>query len=114
MQVTIMRAGPELTPQGSLDVAGRPLLVDAGVEVLHDHGCLTLNLKAVDFMDSMGIGAIVELSRNAASIGAPFAIAEPSPAVQRVLAITGLTDAWPRAQPALKADPPIQPTTGVV
>ena len=106
MQLTIVSAGSVLTPQGSVDVATRPQLLDAGFEVLRAEGCLTLNLKAVDFMDSIGIGAMVELSKFAASIGARFTIIEPSPAVQRVLSLTGLTGAWAPVQQPSPTEPP--------
>jgi anti-anti-sigma factor len=94
MELTIVRAGSELTPEGSIDLVTRQQLVDAGLEVLGEHQSLTLNMKAVDFMDSVGIGALIELSKKASSMGAPFAVVEPSRPVERVLAVTGLADAW--------------------
>lgn len=95
MELTIVRAGAELTPEGSIDLVTRQQLVDAGLEVLHEHRSLTLNLKGVDFMDSVGIGALVELAKKAETLGASFAVTDPSLPVQRVLAVTGLADAWP-------------------
>jgi len=95
MELTITRAGSELTPHGSIDLVSRKLLVDAGLEVLHEHGSLTVNMKAVDFMDSVGIGAVIELAKAASRHGGSFAVVDPSPPVQRVLAVTGLSDAWP-------------------
>jgi anti-anti-sigma factor len=94
MELTIGRAGSELTPQGSVDLMSRHELVAAGTQVLQELGSLSLDLSAVDFMDSVGIGALVELSKVAGSLGGTFAVIEPSPPVQRVLAVTGLTDAW--------------------
>ena len=96
MELTIVRDGSELTPEGSIDLVSRQQLVDAGLEVLGEHRSLTLNLRAVEFMDSVGIGALIELSKKAASMGGSFAVVEPSRPVQRVLAVTGLADAWPR------------------
>jgi anti-anti-sigma factor len=55
-------------------------------------------MKAVDFMDSVGIGAVIELAKKAGSLGGTFALVEPSPPVQRVLAVTGLSDAWPATE----------------
>ena len=97
MELTIVRAGSELIPDGSIDLVTRQQLIDAGLEVLGEHGALTLNMKAVDFMDSVGIGAVIELGKKAASLGGSFAVVEPSPPVQRVLAVTGLSNAWPAA-----------------
>ena len=95
MELTFTRAGSELTPHGSIDLVSRKLLVDAGLEVLREHGSLTVNMRAVEFMDSVGIGAVIELAKTAASRGGSFAVVDPSPPVQRVLAVTGLADAWP-------------------
>jgi len=95
MELSIVRAGSELTPEGSIDLVSRQQLVDAGLEVLREHRSLTLNMKAVDFMDSVGIGALVELAKRAAALGGSFAVIEPSTPVQRLLAVTGLADAWP-------------------
>ena len=95
MELTITRTGSELTPRGSIDLVSRKQLVDAGLEVLGEHGSLTLNMNAVEFIDSVGIGAVVELAKATASHGGSFAVVDPSPPVQRVLAVTGLSDAWP-------------------
>lgn len=94
MELTIAREGSELRPEGSIDLVSRQQLVDAGLEVLHDSDSLTLNMKGVDFMDSVGLGALVELGKRASAQGSRFAVVEPSPTVQRVLAVTGLSDAW--------------------
>ncbi|MDH2414920.1 STAS domain-containing protein [Nocardioides sp. CER19] len=99
MELTIATAGSELTPKGSIDLVSRHELVDAGRAVLDEHGALVLNMKGVDFMDSVGVGAVIELAKTASSRGATFALIEPSPPVQRVLAVTGLADAWPLENP---------------
>ena len=95
MELTFTQAGSELTPHGSVDLVSRKTFVDAGLEVLGEYGSLSVNMRAVDFMDSVGIGAVVELARAAASHGGTFSVVDPSPPVQRVLAVTGLADAWP-------------------
>ena len=63
MELTIVRAGSELTPHGSIDLVSRKQLVDAGLQVLREQGSLTVNMSAVDFMDSVGIGAVVQPRR---------------------------------------------------
>ena len=95
MELTIVRAGSELTPHGSIDLVSRKQLVDAGLQVLREQGSLTVNMSAVDFMDSVGIGAVVQLAKAATAHGGSFAVVDPSLPVQRVLAVTGLADAWP-------------------
>ena len=94
MELKIAREGSELRPEGSIDLVSRQELVDAGLEVLADSDALILNMSGVDFMDSVGLGALVELGKKASSRGSRFAVVEPSPTVQRVLAVTGLADAW--------------------
>jgi anti-anti-sigma factor len=45
-------------------------------------------------MDSTGIGALIDLAREADDHGKTFAIEEPSQRVLRILTLTGLQDAW--------------------
>jgi anti-anti-sigma factor len=49
-----------------------------------------LDLEAVSFIDSSGVGAIVVASRNAAARGASMRIGARSPVVERVLEVSGL------------------------
>ncbi len=49
-------------------------------------------------MDSTGIGAFVELSRDAEDREASFSIRNPSARVQRLVELVGLTDLWTRAE----------------
>lgn len=101
MELTISRHDEDgitsLTLVGSIDLISRQDLITAGKDVLGDGGSLRLDMAGVDFMDSMGIGALIELARNAESLGRSFVITEKSPRVRRVLQATGLDDAW---QPA--------------
>jgi anti-anti-sigma factor len=81
--------------KGALDLVSREQLVGAGTEAIasSEAGPL-LNLAEVSFIDSTGIGALIELSREAEDQEKRFAIEEPSQRVQRVLTLTGLDDAW--------------------
>lgn len=103
MELNIVRAGSVLTPEGSVDLVSRHQLVDAGTEILEEHGSLTLDLQSVDFMDSVGIGALVQLAKTAEAQGGSFAVVDPSLPVQRILAVTGLANAWPPAESTGKA-----------
>jgi anti-anti-sigma factor len=94
MELEIVREGSELSPRGSIDLVSREQLVEAGREVLAEHRSLTLNMHAVDFMDSVGLGALIELSKLASSGGGSLTVVEPSRSVHRILAVTGLADAW--------------------
>lgn len=104
MELTIVREGSELTPEGSIDLLTRQQLVDAGMEVLREHGSLTMNMAAVDFVDSVGLGALIELSKKATSLGGTFVVAEPSRPVQRLLEVTGLAGAWAPPEDAADHD----------
>ena len=100
MDLNINRVGNELALVGSIDLVSRGQLVDAGMEVLGESDSLTLDMQGVDFMDSVGIGALIELSKAASARGGSFVITEPSPRVQRILAVTGLDGAWTPSQSA--------------
>jgi anti-sigma B factor antagonist len=55
---------------------------------------VVINLDAVTFLDSSGLGAIVAGYRDAVRLGVGFSIGPPAvPAVARVLDLTGLADA---------------------
>ena len=84
-----------LAVAGAIDLQSRDDLIDAARDALKSGTTsIVLNLAAVDFMDSTGIGALVEISREASDAGVDFAIQEPSERVLRILEITGLTQAW--------------------
>ncbi|MFT4263953.1 MAG: STAS domain-containing protein [Nocardioides sp.] len=96
MELTISRTPGtgSLKLEGSIDLVSRQEFIDAGLAVLEEEDALTLDMAGVDFMDSMGIGALIELAKHADKAGKTFAIAEKSPRVSRVLEATGLADAW--------------------
>jgi anti-sigma B factor antagonist len=87
----------ELVVSGSLDLVSRTTLIDAGKQAVNADGSLALilNLEHVDFIDSTGLGAIVELAADATDAAIEFAIKSPSARVRRILQVTGLLDAWP-------------------
>ena len=94
-----------LTVQGSIDLESRPRLLDAGRLALRREGAvgLVLELADVGFVDSSGIGAFVDLARQAEDSDLSFAIRDPSPRVLRVLQVTGLAHLWTGSTPAADA-----------
>jgi anti-sigma B factor antagonist len=83
--------GPErvvVVAQGELDILGAPRLAEA----LPREGTtpITIDLAAVEFMDSTGLRSLLEARTAAAEAGRPFALARPSPAVSRVLELVDL------------------------
>jgi anti-anti-sigma factor len=79
---------------GAVDLASRDELFSSGKGVLSDSSNLVLNLSDVQFMDSTGIGTLIDLAREAEELGRSFAIEDPSQRVLRILTLTGLQDAW--------------------
>jgi anti-sigma B factor antagonist len=80
---------------GEIDVAAVPAVTRSIQRALANHGRrIVINLDAVTFLDSSGLGAIVGGYRDAVRLGVGFSIGPPAvPAVARVLELTGLGDA---------------------
>ena len=70
---------------GELDLITAPAL-DAAVRDLPANGPLTLDLSQLSFIDSSGLHAISEISRNLNGNG-PLILANPSTWIRRVLEI---------------------------
>jgi anti-anti-sigma factor len=85
-----------LRVRGSLDMQSRTDLIQVGQRALGAGPVSTfaLDLTDVTFMDSTGVGALVELSRDAEDANAAFRIDNPSVRVRRILDLTGLSEAW--------------------
>lgn len=82
-----------LTLAGDLDVGSVPRLraalqeaVDDGPEVIE------LDLGGVDFVDSTGLGVLIGAHRRAGETGGRLVAVAVSPALQRVLELTGVSD----------------------
>lgn len=83
-----------LAVTGFVDISNSAMLVEAGLDALSGSGSLALDLAEVDFMDSTGISALVELALEAQRGGVEFEIGAASAQVRRVLELTGLADRW--------------------
>jgi anti-sigma B factor antagonist len=85
-----------LRVSGAIDVQSREVLIAAGRVALEgDAPGLVLDLAKVTFMDSTGIGALVELGHDAEDADVGFLLWHPSARVVRILDMTGLGEAWP-------------------
>lgn len=82
---------------GALDLSSRDELTSAAAKAFESGNlsAVVLDLSAITFIDSTGIGAIVQIAGDASDVGARFALRQPSPRVIRILQIAGLEDAWP-------------------
>jgi anti-sigma B factor antagonist len=84
-----------LTLVGAVDVESRGSLQAACQQLLSEGPVgLVLDMSGVSFMDSTGIGALVEVSHSAQDSGVTFTIRRPSARVLRILQATALIDVW--------------------
>lgn len=86
---------------GAIDIQSRPALITAGRTALAgEPAALVLEMADVTFMDSTGIGALVELGHDAEDADTELLIRDPSDRVLRILEMTGLGQTWPIELPA--------------
>ncbi len=80
-------------PCGDVDLATAGELKDAVVELL-DRGCarVTLDLRAVTFLDSSGIRSLVAVHQRAEELGVQLSLIVGGGQPRRVLELTGLLD----------------------
>ena len=84
--------GAVLTAVGVLDIATTPELRTRLDEALADGpDALTVDLTDVTFIDSSGLRSLLGASRRADERSGQVVLRSPSPAVQRLLEITGTT-----------------------
>ncbi|MGN6161366.1 MAG: STAS domain-containing protein [Marmoricola sp.] len=85
---------PTVAASGDLDVASADQLVEAVNSVLGDQANLDLDLSAVSFMDSTGLGALIRVRNHLADRGGELTLTSVSPAVERVLVLVGMADGF--------------------
>ncbi len=78
-------------PVGELDIATEPLL-EAQLRELHDVSVdhLVVDLRGLEFMDSTGLALLLRWTLSAEETGSRFSVIPGSPAVHRVLEISGV------------------------
>jgi anti-sigma B factor antagonist len=109
----VVDAGPtrcEFSVRGDLDLAVSQRLIDIVVDCLEQTFApeVVIDLSAVPFIDSTGLGALVGI-RNAARLrDRRLVLRSPSPQAARLLAVTGLdhifTITWSEQPPAAAAE----------
>ncbi len=90
---SVLRSGGErlLSPAGRLDAASAPVLQAALKAALaEDETRLLIDLSAVEFLDSTGLGILVGALKAARKVGGDLRLASPSPPVARLLRLTTL------------------------
>ncbi|MEV6303176.1 STAS domain-containing protein [Actinoplanes sp. NPDC051861] len=93
---TIERSGDTIvvSPEGDLDIDNAALLRQVLQQVLDRGDCthVEIDMSAVTFLDSSGLGILVAARRAARSRGATLHLREPGPVVRMVLEVTNLYD----------------------
>lgn len=84
---------PALYLRGDIDLNTAPRLLDEANRLI-DSGCtaLVLDLSGVGFCDSSGLSALVRMRNRVQPLGGRISLAGPTPIVQRVLEVSGLTE----------------------
>jgi anti-anti-sigma factor len=85
------QAGVRLIVTGEIDPSTADVLRHAVGEALDTHPtAIAVDLAGVTFMDSTGIGALVQARKRAVAGGTALTVVDPQPSVRRILEITGL------------------------
>lgn len=97
---TIHRDGGTITvaPEGDVALETVPVLREVLRNVVdsHENGRIDVDMSAVTFLDSSGIGVLVAAQRAAAAHGTSLMLREPGPMIRMVLQIAHLEDALVR------------------
>lgn len=83
---------------GELDAHTAPEFADAFDDVA-DGAAVELDLTDVSFLDSSGLAALLEARRRLDSAGGSLVVTAASPAVARLLELTGVSEHLMRANP---------------
>lgn len=95
-QVDVEHTGNEclVTMRGDIDVLAvadvQTLVVKALAECTDDAATLVIDMTGVGFIDSTGLGMLVNLARAAADRGQATQLRGPAPRIARLLKISGL------------------------
>lgn len=90
-RLSIAAADRQLTLAGEVDAFTAPLLSEH-LEQLGTDADVHLHLGDVTFMDSSGLRVVMGAHRTLDAAGRVLHLQQPSPAVAKLLEITGLTD----------------------
>ena len=86
---------------GELDLATITLLKDAVTPRLKPGGRMVLDLAALMFCDSTGLGAFVALHREARAHGAEFVLVSPRKRIANLFAMSGIDQVIPVQSPEM-------------
>lgn len=78
-----------LIVRGEIDAHTAPALAES---IAASGPSVRLDLSGVEFVDSSGLRVLIEAHQRAVDEGGQLTLADPSPAVQRLLEISGVGD----------------------
>ena len=83
--------GARVVIEGEVDVSNATELTSALDAVLEDKApVIDVDLEAVPYIDSTGIGVLVAAAHRATEMGSEFTVSHPQPNVLRVLTLLGV------------------------
>ncbi len=86
--------GCVLSVEGEFDLAVVDEFLEWALPCLGRADAIEIDLGAVSFIDSSGLGALVRVRNEAADKGKSLSLVNPSPATHRLLELTGLQQAF--------------------
>jgi anti-sigma B factor antagonist len=90
-----------VTVRGEIDFANADELADGVRDAVADSaGLVRVDLRKAAFIDSTGLGALIEGYRAATATDVRFVVINPTPSFRRVLTVTGLCDLFGITEPA--------------
>ena len=90
-----------VTVRGEIDFANSAELATGVQDAVADSAEVVLvDLRKATFIDSTGLGALIEGYRAAIESDVRFVVCNPTPAFRRVLTVTGLCDLFGLTEPA--------------
>jgi anti-anti-sigma factor len=95
-----------LAVRGDVDIATAPVLRDRLAETLGRHTAVVVDLGAVGFMDSTGLGVLVAAYNRAAAAGCALVLARPQRIVHnalRLVQVDTVIDVYDSVEAALAA-----------
>jgi anti-sigma B factor antagonist len=95
-EVSEVKGWTVVTVHGEIDVATSPTLRERLIGLVNSGGTrLVLDLEAVDFLDSTGLGTIVSLLKRVRTHGGDLRLVCTEARIRRLFEITGLEKAVP-------------------
>lgn len=95
-EVSEVKAWTVVTVHGEIDVATSPTLRERLIDLVNDGATrLVLDLEAVDFLDSTGLGTIVSVLKRVRTHGGDLRLVCTEARIRRLFEITGLDKAVP-------------------